>query len=103
MHYSWSSMRRLCIILKWFYDNYYNRDDSLMLHITVTHNNLFVARIKNDNDQIEAYRFKVAGKQYIPEWDWHKDKPIAEEDFNKWIFDFKEIDQELENILNKEK
>ena len=103
MHYSWASMRRLCIILKWFYDNYYNKDNSLMIHITVTHNSLFVARIKRDNEQVEAYRFKVVNQQYIPEWDWDKDKLIADEDFNKWIFDFKEIDQELKNILNKGK
>ena len=106
MHYSWSSMRRLCIILKWFYDNYYNRDNSLTLHVAVSYDNCFVARIKKNNEQIEAYKFKASGsgkyKKYVPVWDWHKDKPIDNEDFNKWIFDFKEIDQELENILSKE-
>lgn len=106
MHYSWSSMRRLCIILKWFYDNYYNKDNSLMLHVTVSYDNCFVARIRKDNEEIESYKFRasVNGKyrKYIPVWDWDKDKPIADEDFNKWIFDFKNIDQELESILNKD-
>ena len=99
MHYSWSSMRRLCIILKWFYDNYYNKDNSLALHVTVSYDNCFVARIRKDNEEIESYRFKVVKNKYIPEWDWYKDKPVADEKFDKWIFDFKEIDQELKNIL----
>ena len=99
MHYSWSSMRRLCIILKWFYDNYYNKDNSLALHVTVSYDNCFVARIRKDNEEIESYRFKVVKNKYIPEWDWYKDKPVADEKSDKWIFDFKEIDQELKNIL----
>lgn len=101
MHYSWRTMRYMCIILKWFYDNYYNKNNSLMLHMTVTHNNLFVARIEKDGEEIESYRFKVIDKNYIPEWNWYKDEPVTKEELNSWIFDFKEIDKELENKIVK--
>ena len=100
-HYGWMSMYHVCVILKWFYNNYYNKDNTLTLEMTAFHGWIIPRIIKND-EQIEAYRFKTVKKKYIPEYNWEKDKPISQEELDKWIFD-DSIDKELENILEKKK
>lgn len=101
MRYSWSVMRRLCIVLKWFYDNYYNSDNTLMLRITISYNNCFVARIKNEEKEIEAYMFRSFNNKYLPVHNWITDKPVPKEELKRWIFDFEEIDKKLENIIKE--
>ena len=100
-HYGWIPMSHVCIILKWFYDNYYNKDNTLKLGMTVVHG-LIVARIIKDDEEVDAYRFKTINKKYVPEHNWNKDKPVTKEEFNKWIFD-DSIEKELEKILEKKK
>ena len=100
MHYSDHTMRKMCIILKWFYDNY-DIYDGYKMHVTVLHNS-YSAIISKDDKDIERYFFGTDKKKiyrpdvdmtglYTGETDWRKfEIPLTYEDcLKKW----KPIDQ----------
>lgn len=100
-HYGWMSMYHVCVILKWFYNNYYNKDNTLILKMTAF-NGWIVPRIIKNDEQIEAYRFKTVKKRYIPYRNWIEDRLITKEELSKWILD-ENMEKELENILEEKK
>ena len=94
-------MYHVCVILKWFYNNYYNKDNTLILKMTAF-NGWIVPRIIKNDEQIEAYRFKTVKKRYIPYRNWIEDRLITKEELSKWILD-ENMEKELENILEEKK
>lgn len=68
--YSWQTIRRLCVVLKYFYDNYDIKKYSLSIGM---YNNDFSAYIHDENDEfIKKINFVTRNKKYIPEYCFEK-------------------------------
>ncbi len=61
--YTWQTLRRLCVVLQWFRDNY----DTTLFSLDVgTHHGNFVAYIKQNQECIGQFRFEEKNKRYMP-------------------------------------
>lgn len=84
---NWEMLRKVCIIIYWFVDNYNYTENNLKLSIKYI-NSLFIVKIfkngnyKNDN-LIESYNFKTKNNKYIPYYDLINNKQIK--DFSIWV------------------
>lgn len=68
--YSWQTIHRLCIVLKWFNDYFDMNRFSLKIGM---YGNEFVAYIHDENDElIKRVSFESKNKGYIPAWVFEK-------------------------------
>lgn len=65
-HYSWKTMRKICIVIKWFYDNF----DKIQYRLSLwaVGNAVISAYIyeKEENKLIKCVEFGTKNKLYIP-------------------------------------
>lgn len=78
-HYSWYNMRQLCIVMKWFIDNYYNKDNDYRLETYhtgqlanyITSSKKLHTRIIKGMQVSEICCWENnSSKQYIPKWQY---------------------------------
>lgn len=78
-HYAWYSMRQLCTVMKWFFDNYYSKDDSYRMEIFhtgqlpnhMTSSKKLHTRVIKENEIYEIYSWSNnTSKQYVPQFQY---------------------------------
>lgn len=65
-HYSWKTMRKICIVIKWFYDNF--DKTQYRLSLWAVENAVISAYIykKDEDELIKCVEFGTKNKSYIP-------------------------------------
>lgn len=78
-HYAWHSMKQLCIVMKWFLENYHSKDNSYRLEIfhtgqlptCITPSKKLHTRVIKENEVYEVCSWSNnTSKQYVPKFQY---------------------------------